>query len=450
MENLTQSLGVVIADVTPAPLEGYKVVVLQQTKGGTTLKAILNSSDKSLSTTAGWFTPESSYRCLAVKSDINLSFSFNFRMTLARRNKYFTLKGTLYYHVVDSGLIALKFHTDPLSRLQEEIRERLQRNILESKITIDYIQTNFYDAQKKILPNATERQLRDFASMYGLVIKEITMTYEVPDRTSRFRIGSIKRVKNGEKIGTVGFALGKIRNYIQGVEETKKLGNQKRRAKKASQYLAVVFSSGDSIDDEKSLDKSDVTIGDNARNVVVGKNIAINSCEEDIEVNQKELGIGRILYNPPEEMRVGVKERVEVRISWDLEDNLTKGLKGRGVPKIEKIDVSRVMKTELSGDDFQIKPLSEGEQPIESKGYTQWEWNVTPLKPGNKTLHLRISVIIILDQYGRETKSLPVMDREIKVKVNLIYGIKKNWKWIVGTVIALIGTIAALLSLLKN
>jgi hypothetical protein len=36
------------------------------------------------------------------------------------------------------------------------------------------------------------------------------------------------------------------------------------------------------------------------------------------------------------------------------------------------------------------------------------------------------------------------MDREIYVKVNFAYGAKKNWKWIVGTIIALIGTLIAL------
>lgn len=155
-----------------------------------------------------------------------------------------------------------------------------------------------------------------------------------------------------------------------------------------------------------------------------------------------QLSIGKILFNPPEEMKVGIKERIEVRISQDIKTDLTKRLKGKGIPRVNEIIVGAVMKVKLSGDTFKIEPLSEEEQLISSSGYTQWEWDVTPLKSGNRLIHLSVSVSIYLDKYGEKTKSLPVLERGIYVKVNLRYNflsfIKKYWPWIVTTIIALI------------
>lgn len=159
------------------------------------------------------------------------------------------------------------------------------------------------------------------------------------------------------------------------------------------------------------------------------------------EINQ--LSIGKILSNTPKIMRVGIKERIEVQISQNVKEDLTKRLRGTGFPQVEEIIVGSAMKVKLSGDTFKIESFSDEQQPINSSGYAQWEWDVTPLKSGNRLIHLSVSVSIHLDKFGEKTKSLPVMDKEIYVKVNLRYSfcnfIKNNWQWFVGTIIALLG-----------
>jgi len=161
--------------------------------------------------------------------------------------------------------------------------------------------------------------------------------------------------------------------------------------------------------------------------------------DEEIE----ELSVGKILFNPPKIMKVGVIERIEVRISQNINEDLTERLKGRGFPKVEEIIVGTVMKVKLSGDDFRIESHSEEEQYIHSAGYTQWEWDVTPLKSGNRVIRLSVAVSVYLDKFGEKTKNLPVMEKEIHIKVNISYSffnfIKKYWQWIVGTIIALLG-----------
>jgi hypothetical protein len=157
------------------------------------------------------------------------------------------------------------------------------------------------------------------------------------------------------------------------------------------------------------------------------------------------LPIGKVVFNPPNTMRLGVKERLEARISKDEDANLLKSLKGRGVPQIEELKISEFMKVRLSGEDFNIIPLNEEEQIIGEKGYTEWAWDVTPKKRGKKTLHLHITLRIRLP-FGEEKKDHPVMDKEIIIKVNPIYSatsfIVMNWKWILtALIVPLIGWI---------
>lgn len=171
--------------------------------------------------------------------------------------------------------------------------------------------------------------------------------------------------------------------------------------------------------------------------------VSVYTLNEMLDEEIEELSIGQILFNPPEIMKVGIKERIEVRISQNIQEDLTESLRGRGLPRVEEIIVGSVMKVRLSGEAFKIESFSDEVQFIGSSGYTQWEWDVIPIKSGNKLIHLSLSVSVYLRNYGEKIKSLPVMDKEILVKVNIPYSfcnfIKNNWQWIVGTIIAVLG-----------
>jgi hypothetical protein len=152
-----------------------------------------------------------------------------------------------------------------------------------------------------------------------------------------------------------------------------------------------------------------------------------------------ELHLGQILFNPPHEMKVGFPERVEVRISKSLHDNLLDGLKGMGVPEIEKITVGSFMTAKLSGYNFNIKPLSRARQYIEMDEFTQWEWDITALKKGLQKLFLHVTVRVKLKTIGEEMKDYPVFERQINITANTVYTtknfIRTHWKWIISTLI---------------
>jgi len=156
---------------------------------------------------------------------------------------------------------------------------------------------------------------------------------------------------------------------------------------------------------------------------------------EIVEDELKKLAPGQILFNPSKKMRVGVRERVEVRISKNITEDLSTGLKGRGEPQIENISVNTFMKVHLTGDNFDIKTLSEEEQAVSDEGFTQWEYDVIPNKSGNQILQLVVTVRIKIPG-GEEKITYPVFERDINVKVNLIYSITHlGWRWIIGTII---------------
>jgi len=157
--------------------------------------------------------------------------------------------------------------------------------------------------------------------------------------------------------------------------------------------------------------------------------------DEEIE----KLTSGRALFNPPEDMRLGVTERVVVRISKTLTDDLATSLKGRGVPHTESIKVGTFMKVRLAGAAFQIESLSSEEQPVPATGFTEWSWNVKPMESGLQVLSLAIAVRIKLPDHGEETYDSPVLDRKIRVRVSPVHStvsfVRNNWRWMVTTAV---------------
>jgi hypothetical protein len=168
--------------------------------------------------------------------------------------------------------------------------------------------------------------------------------------------------------------------------------------------------------------------------------------KEIIEETWNNLPKGRILYNPPSKMIMGIKERVEVRITNKITEDLKKGLKGKGEPILEDIKVSLQMKARLDGGDaFEIKELFDSETMAIIGDYTQWDWDVTPLKSGIQKLLLYVGGIIEIRDLSDRFFCVPVLEREIQVDINYNYKIKKlltnYWQWIIGTIIALLGLI---------
>lgn len=163
-----------------------------------------------------------------------------------------------------------------------------------------------------------------------------------------------------------------------------------------------------------------------------------NDLSSIIEEELQKLSVGKMLFKIPAEMKVGITERIIVRIASSVTADLQSGLKGKGTPTQEQIKVGPLMKVQLAGETFDIKPLTHEEQVVSQKEFTEWNWDVMPKKSGKQLLTLVVTVRLKIPNYGEEKKAYPVFDRQIDVKVNPFYTvwafIKSNWQFFVGPI----------------
>jgi hypothetical protein len=150
-------------------------------------------------------------------------------------------------------------------------------------------------------------------------------------------------------------------------------------------------------------------------------------------------------------MDQGKVERIEARVSYqDVGDAIVKGLKGRGEPNVETIQVGQDMSVTLTGDKFDIRKYGSDNQLIAGRPFAQWEWDVIPLEYGDLTLHLKAVINV-----GGSAYDIPVIDRLIQVKVNPPYIAaqaarnKDIWNIVLGSGVGLL-IISGLIAWLKR
>jgi len=133
--------------------------------------------------------------------------------------------------------------------------------------------------------------------------------------------------------------------------------------------------------------------------------------------------IGKILYSIPGEMQIMEPVICTIRIAPEevYEAVLRDGLDEGNMTRVETLQrMSEVMKVELkevgNKGGFEIIAItSDIEQIIYENEYTEWLYQVTPLKPGTHTLSLEVSVVEILKDFGERRKSIKTLVRRINV-----------------------------------
>jgi hypothetical protein len=160
---------------------------------------------------------------------------------------------------------------------------------------------------------------------------------------------------------------------------------------------------------------------------------------------------GRLLFNPPDRMKLGQTERVEVRLArtLELDAELLKQLHGQGTPRLEEIPTAPRMAVTLKGDGFQIKPYSDEEQTVTPDSITIWEFDIYAIERGQQRLVISVSLRIPVPGQSLERKSIPVREATIDVQVGLParvgHFVSGNWQWFIGTAIAIAAVVVAVL-----
>ena len=160
---------------------------------------------------------------------------------------------------------------------------------------------------------------------------------------------------------------------------------------------------------------------------------------------------GRLLFNPPDRMKLGQTERVEVRLArtLELDAELLEHLRGRGKPQLEGIPTAPRMAVTLEGDGFRIKAYSDEEQAVTQDGITIWEFDIRAIERGQQRLVICVSLRIPVPGQPLERKSIPVREATIDVQVGVpaLVGhfVTGNWQWFIGTAIAIAAVLVAVL-----
>lgn len=136
--------------------------------------------------------------------------------------------------------------------------------------------------------------------------------------------------------------------------------------------------------------------------------------------------IGQLVENIPKSMRVGIPERVEVRIGKASVKALAEGLQGGGAAWRHEVMVTKAMSVRLRAPEggFFIESASPETQWIESAlglmsdDHASWRWTVTPRERGWKRLQLVVSARTVgADGLAAET-ALPDQVIDVKVRTN--------------------------------
>ena len=125
---------------------------------------------------------------------------------------------------------------------------------------------------------------------------------------------------------------------------------------------------------------------------------------------------GKLLHDIPRKMPLQMETKCVVRIA-PTEELLLEGFTKTEHTEIEDVQTSQIMEVELvdfsSDKSFEIRNFSSTEQFTEQDDFTQWIFFVKPLKEGNHTLYLKISVVQVIE--GRERKKEVVLEKAVNV-----------------------------------
>ncbi len=154
--------------------------------------------------------------------------------------------------------------------------------------------------------------------------------------------------------------------------------------------------------------------------------------------------LGRLIENIPRRMRAERPERIEVRISREETQAISRGMEGRADPVRHDIKITQTMSVALRAPDggFTIEPLSpetqwifERPEAAEAEMYGRWRWVVTPHEPGQRRLQLIVAARSIGQSGLVGDSALPDQIITVRVRTNYWRSIARGLQWIAAMLI---------------
>lgn len=151
-----------------------------------------------------------------------------------------------------------------------------------------------------------------------------------------------------------------------------------------------------------------------------------------------DLSEGRVVYYIPEKMKVRSTYKVTVRIAKSksvvsMLDSLKGTVMTSVIPVTSTMEVKLVDISPSDNKAFEIVDGNSGEQIVEEGDtYTEWSWDVTPLKVGNSKLKIVVSVI--RNNNKKDVVYEDTVEVEKDVTTQIGFFLKKYWQWILSTI----------------
>ena len=131
---------------------------------------------------------------------------------------------------------------------------------------------------------------------------------------------------------------------------------------------------------------------------------------------------GEILYRIPHAMPLGRETRCLVRIALSADAIVENITLDEHVTLKELSRVSDLMQVELvdpaDTPTFKIRAINTPEQLVEDEGYTEWLFQVTPLRAGTFPLMIKVAVIELV--LGKERKKEIVLEEVVRITTEAV------------------------------
>lgn len=152
-----------------------------------------------------------------------------------------------------------------------------------------------------------------------------------------------------------------------------------------------------------------------------------------------EMSDGRVVYKIPERMKIRSTYQVLLRISkskaiLSIYDSLAGTVRTSEIPVTQTMKASLIDPSPEDSKSFLIVPDNQAIQVVDSgETYTEWTWNVTPIKIGKSKIEIVVSTV--RNGIPKDVVYHDVVKVDVDIPMQLLFFWNKYWQWIIGTFI---------------
>jgi hypothetical protein len=140
---------------------------------------------------------------------------------------------------------------------------------------------------------------------------------------------------------------------------------------------------------------------------------------ESLDSALRRMEWGNIAFNAPRSMGYG--ETIVIHLGLDPTKSLSElesSIQEAGEKEGARVQIAPRMEAHLTGEGFDITPVTPESQPVSMEGRTDWKWDIRPKRFGSQSLHLSLNALLKIDGES-STRTIETFDKDISVNIVL-------------------------------